>query len=200
LKLAVFYLSVFIISGVLGYYSTLFSNLHEKERKKEEFIQKYLQTVEKTFDLHTLEVQGIAKLDYTEKDEHFFSYFTNPLFSKEYHFLIPFKATYGISLKNVKTLNFYQNKIYVSLPEAQLLTFDLELQNKKIFSKEGWLVFQKDDKFHEFEKKIYEKQKKELEENQKFKEDAKIYAQNQITELLKPLNLPIEFNSSFWKR
>lgn len=184
------------LTGILsGFYFTFSWN--KKYPNHEEFVQKYLQSVEETFELHTLKVTGLAELHYVEKENHFLSYFTNPLFSKEYWFYVPFKAEYGINLKKAHFLKFYQSKIYVDLPPIELLSFDLQLPEKKIISKEGWLVFQDDEKFLAFEKKLYEKQKKKLIHNKDFKEKAQKKAQEEILELLKPLNLPVEFTPIF---
>ncbi len=186
------FLLIFIIFGILsGFYSSVF--LNKRYNNHEEFVQKYLQSVEETFELQTLEVVGVAEFFYNEKDEHFLSNFTNPLFAKEYRFYVPFKAEYGINLKNSKFLNFYNSKIYAELPKAELVSFDLQLQKKKIISKEGWLVFQNDNKFLQFEKKLFEKQKNELIKNKEFQEKAQNEAKNKVLELLKPLNLPVEF-------
>ncbi|GIV43050.1 MAG: hypothetical protein KatS3mg035_0173 [Bacteroidia bacterium] len=186
-------LIIFLIIGVLvGFFSALIQNKGHKNY--EEFIQRYLQSIEETFELQTLEVTGVAELYYEEKDAHFLSYFTNPLFSKQYHFYVPFQAIYGIPLKNTRFLKFFDFKIYVDIPKAELVSFDLKLSDKKIISKEGWWVFQDDKKFLEFEKKIYEKQKNELKNHQEFKERARKEAQNKMLELLAPLNLPVEFS------
>lgn len=186
------YFVVFLFGGLIGFFQTFQYNT--LKNPKEEYILKYLNAVEQTFDLHTIEVTGIAELKYTEKDEHLLSSLTNPLFSKEYHFFIPFQATYGINLKKIKFLNFYQSKIYVNLPNPELLTFDLQLHKKRILTNEGWLVFSRDDKFVNFEKKIYEKQKSELKSNQEFKKMALEEAKTKIKELLKPLNMPVDFS------
>lgn len=189
----------FLSSIIISFYYTIAVNQRQND-KAELFIQKYLKSIEETFDLYSLKITGIAELHYSEKDEHFLSSITNPLFSKEYHFYIPFEAVYGISLKNVHFIKFYGQKIYVTLPAPELMMFDLQLQNKKIYTKEGWLVLQKDEKFINFEKKIYEKQKSELINDKELKKKAQKEAQKQITELLKPLNLPIEFSQNFFQK
>lgn len=182
-----------VLGALVGFFSTVRTGGEHKGR--EEFIQAYLRSIEETFELQTLEVTGLAELYYEEKDVHFLSHLTNALFSREYHFYVPFKASYGIPLKNTRFLRFFQSKVYVDVPKAELMSFDLELPNKKIISREGWLVFQDDKKFLEFERKIYEKQKNELKNHQEFKEKARKEAQNRILELLAPLNVPVEFSS-----
>lgn len=190
-------LTTFFISVLIGFFTTI--AYPSKYESHEQFVQKYLQSVEEVFDLQTLEVHGIAQLEYSEKDHHFLSHFTNPLFAKEYQWYVPFQAVYGISLKNTRSFKFFNSKIYVDIPQPELLSFDLQMHKKKIISKEGWLVLQKDTKFLTFEKKIYEKQKMELLNNQEFKEKAKKEAQTKILELLKPLNLPVEFSKITFK-
>ncbi len=186
------FILVFFISGILlGFYSSVF--LNKRYQNHEEFVQKYLQSIEETFELQVLEVVGMAEFSYSEKDQHFLSNFTNPLFAKEYRFYVPFQAEYGVNLKNSKFLKFFNSKIYVELPKAELMSFDLQLPKKKIISKEGWLVFQSDNKFLEFEKKLFEKQKSELIKNKEFQEKAQNEAKNKVLELLEPLKLPVEF-------
>ncbi len=147
-----FYLAALLVSILSGYFYQF--SLDHSLIQNPEFIKRYLQSVEEIFDLQSIEVSGIAEFNYIEKDEHLFSFLTNPLFSKEYQFYIPFKATYGVSLKKTKTLKFFNSKIYVNLPNSELLSFDLQIKNKKILSQEGFLVFQKDDKFFLFEKYV----------------------------------------------
>ncbi len=194
------FLGTFLLSVLIGVGYAFYDSHHFNAKKKQEFVQKYLKSVQEIFDLQTLEVSGIAELKYSEKDKHFFSSLTNPLFAKEYEIVVPFQATYGISLKNVNVFNFFQSKIYVDLPKPELISFDLQLYQKKIISKEGWLIFQKDDKFMELEKKIYEKQKTELLNNKTLKARCYEEAKNTIQVILQPLNLPVEFDKIPMKR
>lgn len=178
----------FLSGGIAGFISFR-QNYQEQEEK---YIRTYLEHVRDLFAVSSLQVSGVVHYTYKSEYKDAFSFLKNPLWGATYQIIIPYKATYGMDLEKVK-FNNWDDKIFVSLPYTTLQHLEMLPTEKKVLVDEGWLVWDKDTKLLEHEKKLFAEQKNKMEQDAYFKSLALEQSKKNLLLLLQPLQRTVVF-------
>ena len=121
-------------------------------------------------ELSTLEVDGVTTFKSSnispEDEESWSGSFKKLFIEKTVQLQAPFVAKYGVDL-NDSSLQIKKTKdgIEIHLPKPKLLSYELHLDRMQTSNQKGWLMFQDDEMYSSFQKKMYQQNRAELEVN-----------------------------------
>lgn len=119
-------------------------------------------------ELASLEVDGTTTFTSTNvsNDGSFTDAFKKVFLEKSVRLSAPYKAKYGIDLQSKKMrVEKSDSVIKVYLPEPKLLSYEIVLNRVDASNQKGWLQFQNDQEYMEFQKKLYTDSRAQLEKN-----------------------------------
>lgn len=119
-------------------------------------------------ELSSLEVNGIStyKSSNTGEDDGFLAAVRKTLLEKSVTITAPYTAKYGVDL-NDSNMHFERRDsvLLIHLPAPQLLSFELRLDRMETSNRKGWLMFQNDELYTGFQKRMYQQSRAQLEQN-----------------------------------
>lgn len=119
-------------------------------------------------ELSSLEVNGIStyKSSNTGEDDGLWSAVKKTLLEKSVNITAPYTAKYGVDL-NDSNMHFERKDsvLLIYLPQPQLLSFELRLDRMETSNRKGWLMFQNDELYTGFQKRMYQQARTQLEQN-----------------------------------
>lgn len=121
-------------------------------------------------ELSTLEVDGVTTFKSSnispEDKNSWAGSFKKMFLEKTVQIQAPFIAKYGVDL-NDSSLQIKKTKdgIEIHLPKPKLLSYELRLDRMQTSNQKGWLLFQDDEMYASFQKKMYRENRAQLETN-----------------------------------
>lgn len=120
-------------------------------------------------ELGTLEVNGITTFKSTniaDNDDSWSAALKKMFLEKTVQIQAPFTAKYGVDLSD-SSLQIKKNGdvVEVHLPKPKLLSYELRLDRVQTSNQKGWLLFDDEDMYTAFQKKMYQQNRAQLETN-----------------------------------
>ncbi|WP_109696904.1 DUF4230 domain-containing protein [Chitinophaga deserti] len=79
---------------------------------------------------------------------------------------VPYTAKYGVDTDSTNFNLFVTGKtVTIQLPPPKLLSFELKMNKMETSSRKGWFTFSDDETYTEVQKKLYDTNRSQLEEN-----------------------------------
>lgn len=105
---------------------------------------------------------------------------------------VPYTAKFGV---NVNEKNFKvavgKKEVIVLLPAAQLLSYELRLNQMETANKKGWFMFSDDETYTDVQKKLYTTTRQQIEQNTIYREQSKEKIRKIIAQYYAPFNLHV---------
>ena len=106
---------------------------------------------------------------------------------------VPYSAKFGV---NVNEMNFKvavgEKDVLVSLPAAQLLSYELRLDQMETANSKGWFMFSDDETYTDVQKKLYTTSRQQIEQNSVYREQCKDKIRKIIAQYYAPFNLIVK--------
>lgn len=162
-----------------------------EDNTRQTLIENYA-VIKKIAELGALEVQGTSEFQIGQDyDYSFTAALQKMFFENSVYMRVPYKAKYGVDLSNMKlTMEHTPKEVTVYLPEPQLLSYELKLNEAVANNKKGWFTMSDEETYFKVSKQLYEKSRNTLATNSAHKEAAK----KNISELLKNYFSPFGFS------
>ncbi|MGN6509767.1 MAG: DUF4230 domain-containing protein [Chitinophaga sp.] len=79
---------------------------------------------------------------------------------------VPYVAKYGVDTDSTNfRLTVKDTIVTIHLPQPKLLSFELKMNRMETSSRKGWFTFSDDETYTEVQKKLYDTERSQLEEN-----------------------------------
>ncbi len=79
---------------------------------------------------------------------------------------MPYTAKYGVDTDSTNfQLTVQDTIVTIQLPHPKLLSFELKMNRMETSSRKGWFTFSDDETYTEVQKKLYDTERSQLEEN-----------------------------------
>lgn len=127
-------------------------------------------------ELSSLEVNGISTYKSSnaeEEDAGFWSGLHKTLLEKTVTITAPYTAKFGVDL-NDSNMRFERRDsvLLIHLPQPKLLSFELRLDRMETSNRKGLLMFQDDELYTRFQKRMYQQSRSQLEQNTLYRSQA----------------------------
>lgn len=144
-------------------------------------------------ELASLEVQGNAEITESnmDKSEGILQSIRKAFIEQTIHLNIPYVAKYGIQAdSNTMHIILKEDKtLLIRLPEAKLLSYEMQLDKATQSSTQGWLKSENYSSYNAVQQKLYKQSRAEAEASMKNKE----VAQEKIIGILKNYYRPLGY-------
>ncbi len=159
---------------------------------KETLIENY-SVIKKIAELGALEVKGTSEMNIGEDyDMSFTASLKKMFFENTIYMRVPYEAKYGVNLGTMKLNVEHQAKtVTVFLPEPQLLSYELKLNEAIANNKKGWFTLSDEETYFRISKKLYENSRTALTVNTAHKEAAKKNINELLTQYFSPFGLEV---------
>lgn len=161
-----FFLIIILAAIFIGYN---FGKLTSRDSKTQ-LIENY-SFVREIAELASIEVNGITTLNSSNitNDGSFRDELKRHFLEKTVRLSAPYTAKYGVdlvdsSLRIVKS----DSTLKVYLPPPRLLSYEIHLDRLDASNRKGWLLFENDEAYATFQKKMYTESRIQLEKNEIF--------------------------------
>jgi hypothetical protein len=171
-----------------------FIGKHFAEKEMQTNLINNITTVKQIAELASLEVNGTQEITLTneQKNNDIFSAISNTLFQNTLQVRVPYTAKYGVNLNGMLVeVKSTDSLVHIYLPQAQLLSYELHLQQMQTQSKAGWLVTENYAFLQKTQGMLYTKSKTELSKNQQHILAAQQNIATTLTNYFKPFNLKV---------
>ncbi len=151
--------------------------------------------VKNIVELAALEVSGTTTLKTTNADSSnsFWSTIKKYFTETSATITIPYTAKYGTAFKEKNIgIERKDSLVLVTVPATSLLSFELHLDRLETNSKKGLLIFQQDEFYNQFYKKIYTDARKQLETNTSYKQQSQKRIEEILQQYYTPLKLKVQ--------
>lgn len=79
---------------------------------------------------------------------------------------VPYIAKYGVDTDSTNfRLTVKDTTVFIQLPQPKLLSFELRMNRMETSSRKGWFTFSDDETYTEVQKKLYDTERSQMEEN-----------------------------------
>ncbi|WP_298710646.1 DUF4230 domain-containing protein [Chitinophaga sp.] len=79
---------------------------------------------------------------------------------------VPYIAKYGVDTDSTNFhLTVKDTTVFIRLPQPKLLSFELRMNRMETSSRKGWFTFSDDETYTEVQKKLYDTERSQMEEN-----------------------------------
>ncbi|WP_341837449.1 DUF4230 domain-containing protein [Chitinophaga pollutisoli] len=79
---------------------------------------------------------------------------------------VPYIAKYGVDTDSTNFhLTVKDTTVFIKLPQPKLLSFELRMNRMETSSRKGWFTFSDDETYTEVQKKLYDTERSQMEEN-----------------------------------
>lgn len=88
---------------------------------------------------------------------------------------VPYTAKYGVDTDSTNfrlTVSEKDKTVTIHLPQPELLSFELRMNRMETASRKGWFTFSDDETYTEIQKKLYDTQRSQLEENVMYRKQS----------------------------
>lgn len=127
--------------------------------------------VKEIAELASLEIKGTTTLTSSNlaNDGSFGDELRRVFMERTVRLSAPYTAKYGVNLED-SSLRIVRSDsvIKVYLPPPQLLSYEMHIDRLEASNKKGWLLFENDEAYTAFQKKMYREGRQKLETNEVF--------------------------------
>jgi len=103
---------------------------------------------------------------------------------------VPYTAKYGVDTDSTNfSLTVSGKTVTIQLPPPKLLSFELRMNRMETSSRKGWFMFSDDETYTEVQKKLYDTQRSQLEENVMYQKQS----MSKIIEILRNYYTPLGY-------
>ncbi len=183
-----FILVIVLILAFIGMY--FIGKKMGEDNTRQTLVENYA-VIKKIAELGALEVQGTSEMQIGQDYDYSFTASLQKIFFENSVYMrVPYKAKYGVDLSNMQlNVEHTSKNVTIHLPEPQLLSYELKLNEAVANNKKGWFTMSDEETYFRVSKKLYEKSRGTLTNNVSHKEAAK----KNITELLQSYFSPFGF-------
>jgi len=153
--------------------------------------------VKNIIELAGLQVSGTTTFKSTNADDSggFWAGVKNALGENTATLSIPYTAKYGVVLgDSALNIQVKDSTVHIGLPSPQLLSFELHMDRLETTSKKGLLVFEDDEYFNAFQKKLYAEARNQLAANQMYLQQSNQRIQQILKQYYAPLSMQVVVN------
>ncbi|MGE7774656.1 DUF4230 domain-containing protein [Chitinophaga sp. NPDC101104] len=103
---------------------------------------------------------------------------------------VPYTAKYGVDTDSTNfNLTVSGKTVTIQLPPPKLLSFELRMNQMETSSRKGWFTFSNDETYTEVQKKLYDTNRSQLEENVMYQKQS----MNKIIAILRNYYTPLGY-------
>ncbi|WP_126247099.1 DUF4230 domain-containing protein [Chitinophaga rhizosphaerae] len=103
---------------------------------------------------------------------------------------VPYTAKYGVDTDSTNfSLTVSGKTVTIRLPPPKLLSFELRMNQMETSSRKGWFTFSNDETYTEVQKKLYDTNRSQLEENVMYQKQS----MNKIIAILRNYYTPLGY-------
>ncbi|WP_341843532.1 DUF4230 domain-containing protein [Chitinophaga caseinilytica] len=103
---------------------------------------------------------------------------------------VPYTAKYGVDTDSTNfSLTVSGKTVTIQLPPPKLLSFELRMNQMETSSRKGWFTFSNDETYTEVQKKLYDTNRSQLEENVMYQKQS----MNKIIAILRNYYTPLGY-------
>lgn len=148
--------------------------------------------VKNIVELAGLQVSGTSTLKTTNTDSTggFWSGLKNAFAENTATVMVPYTAKYGVAIQDSIRIDSKDSTVIITLPAAQLLSLELHMDRMETTSRKGLLVFEEDEYFNAFQKKLYTDTKNQLATNSSYVQQST----KRIEQILMQYYQPLGYN------
>ncbi|WP_346238543.1 DUF4230 domain-containing protein [Niabella insulamsoli] len=146
-------------------------------------------------ELSTLEARGNAtiKSSNISNDGSLSDSFKKFFLERTFNISVPYVAKFGVNLGDQKVTIEEKNKqVYIVLPEPQLLSYELRLDQTNAVARKGLLESDNERQYDRLMQKLYEQSKGQLQENAGYRQRAKEKIIKILGDYYKPLGFEVD--------
>lgn len=143
-------------------------------------------------ELATLEVNGSATFKTTnvDQDDSWWSSMQAFFTEKSATINIPYQAKYGVDMsKDSIHIVRKDSVVEIQLQAPKLLSYEMRLDRMETTSRKGLLVFQEDEFFNSFQKKMYAETRQQLATNNSYLKQSERLIEEVLTQYYQPLGV-----------
>ena len=164
------YLLILLSIAILLFAGYQIGRIFTERQAQSSMIENY-SLIKEIAELASIEVQGNTNFvsSNVSNDGSFTDEMKRLFLEKTIHLTIPFTAKYGVDLGD-SSLRIVRSDsmLKVYLPQPRLLSYELHLDRLETNNRKGWLQFQNDETYTDFQKKMYAQGRSQLENNRPY--------------------------------
>jgi hypothetical protein len=149
--------------------------------------------VKNIIELAGLQVSGTATFKSTNADSDggFWAGLKNALAENTATVMVPYTAKYGVAIPDSIGIQVKDSVVEISIPATTLLSLELHMDRMETSTQKGLLVFEDDEYFNAFQKKLYADTRKQLEVNNGYLQQAA----KRIESILQDYYVPLGYST-----
>jgi hypothetical protein len=190
---------IFLIVAVTGFYlGKIIADYLSPV--KNEFYTQVIHSVQFITKVSAYKIHNIEELEWdnsiTEKNEAFplMNKIANFFYLKKLKIIVPITATYGIDIDSANFQAYIQkDTLFMNIPKAKLLFFEVKWNQKKMYSEKGILEFENDHQFDDLEKLFYQNKFKLYQKNHTAIAQSQKMIEQQLISFYKNLGYELKF-------
>jgi hypothetical protein len=146
--------------------------------------------VKNIIELAGLQVSGTATFKSTNADSDggFWAGLKNALAENTATVMVPYTAKYGVAIPDSIGIQVKDSVVEISIPATTLLSLELHMDRMETSTQKGLLVFEDDEYFNAFQKKLYADTRKQLEVNKQYLQQSAARIENILNQYYLPLS------------
>jgi hypothetical protein len=146
--------------------------------------------VKNIIELAGLQVSGTATFKSTNADSDggFWAGLKNALAENTATVMVPYTAKYGVAIPDSIGIQVKDSVVEISIPATTLLSLELHMDRMETATQKGLLVFEDDEYFNAFQKKLYADTRKQLEVNKQYLQQSAARIENILNQYYLPLS------------
>lgn len=150
--------------------------------------------VKNIVELAGLQVSGTSTFKTTNTDSSggFWSGIKNVFAENTATVMVPYTAKYGVALSDSIRIEAADSTVTILLPAAQLLSLELHIDRMETSSRKGLLVFEEDEYFNAFQKRLYSDTKNQLAGNANYLQQTTKRIEQILTQYYQPLGYHVK--------
>jgi hypothetical protein len=150
--------------------------------------------VKNIIELAGLQVSGTTtfKSSNADNDGGFWAGIKNALAENTATVMVPYTAKYGVAIPDSIGIEVKDSIVEISIPPTTLLSLELHMDRMETSAQKGLLVFEDDEYFNAFQKKLYADTRKQLETNAGYLKQSEQRIAQILGSYYSPLGLKVQ--------
>ena len=165
--------------------------LTSKQKEYTDLTQNY-SFIRSIAEMASLEVRGLTTLKSSNvsNDGSWSDELRRMFIERTVRLSVPYTAKYGVNMNDSSLrIERTDSTLKVYLPQPKLLSYEIHLDRLEASNEKGWFQFENEETYPQFQKKLYNESRAQLQNNAKFLEQSRGKICEIISKYFAPMNV-----------